>query len=310
MAKREQERKIEHRLRSCVTPPSHQQDRTAPRGNVMRKTSPACSSRRRVVDGARPVALPLFQRGEGRQSAHARPSHTMLIGRWTYDSFAGPWPDREAAGRGCGFREAARRCRKIVCRTKARLSPAELEQLQGDFGRGVTALKNEPGDMRHERSRRSSASCSTRLSSTSSPVRPPDAVRRDGSCSNEGDHPAKLLSSETFSTVCSTWSTARTTHPAEGATRKPKPPCQGRQVASRTETPTTMDTTWTTKIGLIGAGSTGVRSAASRSRTRYDVVISQLAVWPETLTDLVAELGPNARAATSSRPAQLVTSSS
>jgi predicted dinucleotide-binding enzyme len=50
-------------------------------------------------------------------------------------------------------------------------------------------------------------------------------------------------------------------------------------------------------IGLIGAGHIGSQVARLAVRSGYNVVISNSRA-PETLADLVAELGPNARAAT------------
>lgn len=50
-------------------------------------------------------------------------------------------------------------------------------------------------------------------------------------------------------------------------------------------------------IGLIGAGHIGSQLARLAIRSGYDVVISN-SREPETLSDLVAELGPRARAAT------------
>ena len=50
-------------------------------------------------------------------------------------------------------------------------------------------------------------------------------------------------------------------------------------------------------IGLIGAGHIGSQIARLAVRNGYDVVVSN-SRGPETLTDLVAELGPRARAAT------------
>jgi predicted dinucleotide-binding enzyme len=50
-------------------------------------------------------------------------------------------------------------------------------------------------------------------------------------------------------------------------------------------------------IGLIGAGHIGSQLARLAVRNGYDVVISN-SRGPETLADLVAELGPRARAAT------------
>src|ERR1700752_3990494 len=50
-------------------------------------------------------------------------------------------------------------------------------------------------------------------------------------------------------------------------------------------------------IGLIGAGNIGAQLARLALAHGYDVVISN-SRGPETLTALVAELGPHARAAT------------
>ena len=52
-----------------------------------------------------------------------------------------------------------------------------------------------------------------------------------------------------------------------------------------------------TTIGIIGAGHIGSRLARKAVQLGYDVVISN-SRGPETLSDLVAELGPRARAAT------------
>ena len=52
-----------------------------------------------------------------------------------------------------------------------------------------------------------------------------------------------------------------------------------------------------TTIGIIGAGNIGSQLARKAVELGYDVVISN-SRGPETLTDLVAELGPQARAAT------------
>jgi dihydrofolate reductase len=70
----------------------------------------------------------------------------MLFGRVTYDSFAGAWPDREAAGEeDAVFAERLGNMRKIV----ASRSPLEFvwrnsEQLDGDLVETVTALKQDP----------------------------------------------------------------------------------------------------------------------------------------------------------------------
>ena len=55
-------------------------------------------------------------------------------------------------------------------------------------------------------------------------------------------------------------------------------------------------------IGLIGAGQIGGQVARAAIASGYDVVISN-SRGPETLTDLVAELGPRARAGTTEEAA-------
>ncbi|WP_104091049.1 NADPH-dependent F420 reductase [Arthrobacter sp. GMC3] len=57
-----------------------------------------------------------------------------------------------------------------------------------------------------------------------------------------------------------------------------------------------------TTIGIIGAGHIGSQIARKAVQLGYDVVISN-SRGPETLSELVAELGPNARAATAQEAA-------
>jgi 8-hydroxy-5-deazaflavin:NADPH oxidoreductase len=57
-----------------------------------------------------------------------------------------------------------------------------------------------------------------------------------------------------------------------------------------------------TTLGIIGAGNIGGQVARAAIGLGYDVVISN-SRGPETLGDLVAELGPNARAATAEEAA-------
>ncbi|HKX16078.1 MAG TPA: NADPH-dependent F420 reductase [Propionibacteriaceae bacterium] len=57
-------------------------------------------------------------------------------------------------------------------------------------------------------------------------------------------------------------------------------------------------------IGLIGAGNIGSQVARAAIASGYDVVISN-SRGPETLTDLVSELGPQARAGTPEEAAAL-----
>jgi dihydrofolate reductase len=72
---------------------------------------------------------------------------TVLFGRRTYDSFAGAWPEREAAGgEDAGFAKVLGDVRKIVVsRHKLEFTWRNSEQLEGDLVEAVTALKNEPG---------------------------------------------------------------------------------------------------------------------------------------------------------------------
>jgi dihydrofolate reductase len=130
---------------------------------------------------------------------------TMLFGRVTYDSFAGAWPDREAAGEeDAVFAKQLGDMRKIVLSRK----PLEFtwrnsEQFEGDFVETVTALKNEGDGV-------------IGLSGSVSVVRQllaaglldelhlllhPIAVRKGMRLFDEGDPiPLKLLSSQTFET--------------------------------------------------------------------------------------------------------------
>ena len=72
---------------------------------------------------------------------------TMLFGRKTYDSFAGAWPEREAAGgEDADFAKLLGDARKIVVSNQdLEFTWRNSEQLEGDFVEAVTALKNEPG---------------------------------------------------------------------------------------------------------------------------------------------------------------------
>jgi dihydrofolate reductase len=131
---------------------------------------------------------------------------TVLFGRKTYDSFAGAWPEREAAGgEDAGMAKALGDARKIVVSNQ----PLEFawrnsEQLEGDLVETVAALKNEPGG-------------NIALSGSVSVVRQllaaglldelhllvhPIAVRKGMRLFDEGETPIPLtlLSSETFET--------------------------------------------------------------------------------------------------------------
>jgi dihydrofolate reductase len=73
---------------------------------------------------------------------------TMLFGRKTYDSFAGAWPEREAAGEeDAPFAKKLGDARKfVVSNRQLEFTWRNSEQLEGDLVEAVTALKNEPGE--------------------------------------------------------------------------------------------------------------------------------------------------------------------
>jgi predicted dinucleotide-binding enzyme len=64
-----------------------------------------------------------------------------------------------------------------------------------------------------------------------------------------------------------------------------------------------MTTQHTQTLGIIGAGHIGSNGARAAIAAGYDVVISN-SRGPETLTDLIEDLGPKARAATAADAAQ------
>ncbi|MGH2807283.1 MAG: dihydrofolate reductase family protein, partial [Actinomycetota bacterium] len=65
-----------------------------------------------------------------------------------YDSFAGAWPEREAAGgEDAPFAKALGDARKVVAsRKNLEFTWRNSEQLQGDLIEAVKALKEQPGD--------------------------------------------------------------------------------------------------------------------------------------------------------------------
>jgi dihydrofolate reductase len=130
---------------------------------------------------------------------------TVLFGRKTYDSFAGAWPEREAAGEeDAPLAKALGDARKIVVSNQQlEFTWRNSEQLEGDLVEAVTALKNEPGG-------------NIALSGSVSVVRQllaaglldelhllvhPIAVRNGMRLFDEGEPiPLTLISSETFET--------------------------------------------------------------------------------------------------------------
>jgi len=71
----------------------------------------------------------------------------ILLGRETYDSFAGAWPGREAdGGEDAEFAKKLGDARKIVVsRQDLEFTWRNSELLRGDLVEAVAALKNEPG---------------------------------------------------------------------------------------------------------------------------------------------------------------------
>ena len=70
----------------------------------------------------------------------------LLIGRETYDSFAGAWPDREAAGEAdAAMAKLLGDIRKVVVsRQPLEFTWRNSELVQGDLVEAVTALKADP----------------------------------------------------------------------------------------------------------------------------------------------------------------------
>lgn len=85
--------------------------------------------------------------GEAAGGAYT-PADTILLGRVTYDSFAGAWPDREKAGEedAAFAKELGDKRKVVVSNRELEFTWRNSEQLQGDLVEGVRALKDEPGD--------------------------------------------------------------------------------------------------------------------------------------------------------------------
>jgi dihydrofolate reductase len=90
--------------------------------------------------------FPYYNDEMGRAVQGTHDADVMLFGRVTFESFAGAWPNREAAG--AEDAEFARRLgdtRKIVVsRQPLEFTWRNSEQLQGDLVEGVAALKAGP----------------------------------------------------------------------------------------------------------------------------------------------------------------------
>ena len=90
--------------------------------------------------------FPYFNEEMGEAVSHTHDTDVMLFGRVTYDSFAGAWPEREAAGGDdAEFAKRLGDVRKIVVsRSPLTLTWRNSEQLQGNLIDAVAALKNDP----------------------------------------------------------------------------------------------------------------------------------------------------------------------
>lgn len=90
--------------------------------------------------------FPYFNEEMGDAVAGTHDTDVMLFGRVTYDSFAGAWPGREAAGEeDAVFAKRLGDMRKIVAsRSPLQFTWRNSEQLEGDLIEAATALKNDP----------------------------------------------------------------------------------------------------------------------------------------------------------------------
>ncbi|MBM7787682.1 dihydrofolate reductase family protein [Tenggerimyces flavus] len=101
-----------------------------------------------VVDEPGDWHFPYFNDEMGRAvDATIVTADTLLLGRKTYDSFAGAWPERELeGGEDADFAKRLGDARKIVAsRQQLEFSWRNSELLQGDLVEFVTALKSESG---------------------------------------------------------------------------------------------------------------------------------------------------------------------
>jgi dihydrofolate reductase len=90
--------------------------------------------------------FPYFNDEMGKAVEGTHDADVMLFGRVTYDSFAGAWPAREAAGEAdAAMAKHLGDVRKIVASRRAlQLTWRNSEQLHGDLIEEVTGLKADP----------------------------------------------------------------------------------------------------------------------------------------------------------------------
>ncbi|MBW6437045.1 dihydrofolate reductase family protein [Actinoplanes hulinensis] len=92
--------------------------------------------------------FPYFDENMGRAvTEDYETADVLLLGRETYDSFAGAWPGREAAGgEDAGFAKQLGDTRKVVAsRQRLEFSWRNCELIDGDLLSAVTALKADAG---------------------------------------------------------------------------------------------------------------------------------------------------------------------
>jgi dihydrofolate reductase len=89
--------------------------------------------------------FPYFNEEMGEAVTETHDTDVMLFGRVTYDSFAGAWPNREAAGgEDAEFAKRLGDMRKIVAsRSPQTFTWRNTEQIDGDLVEAVTALKSD-----------------------------------------------------------------------------------------------------------------------------------------------------------------------
>jgi dihydrofolate reductase len=94
--------------------------------------------------------FPYYNDEMGKAVETTHDADVMLFGRVTYDSFAGAWPGREAAGeQDAAFAKRLGDMRKIVAsRQPLDFSWRNSEQLRGDLIEGVARLKGDPSIQR------------------------------------------------------------------------------------------------------------------------------------------------------------------
>jgi dihydrofolate reductase len=90
--------------------------------------------------------FPYFNEEMGEAVTDTHDADVMLFGRVTYDSFAGAWPEREAAGEAdAPMAKHLGDIRKIVAsRSPLTLTWRNSEQLEGDLIEAAAALKVDP----------------------------------------------------------------------------------------------------------------------------------------------------------------------